>query len=323
MCSERSGSNFILKLLNAHSKICGPSTKHIINPVARNIFRYEPLTNSDNWHELINDIFNLLSSNFSEWKKEFNFQDIMKMAPVGDIGTLIKNIFMEEAIANGKNDVFIKENHLYEFLPFLLINFPKSKYIYQVRDPRDVALSWKKNPSHRGGIVKAAKQWKIDQQNFLKNYNELKKINKATIVKYEDLIENPKRELEKILRFLGHKYESSILNFNSDELTIKNANKQPAWNNLSKSILSDNKKKYIEELTDYEIKIIENICFYEMRYLGYKNSFSKKEINEISEQSIANYNEKEIKQLNYDPIEDILKNMEKKKVFYCKEIKKA
>lgn len=27
MCSERSGSNFITKLMNNHSQICGPSTK--------------------------------------------------------------------------------------------------------------------------------------------------------------------------------------------------------------------------------------------------------------------------------------------------------
>jgi hypothetical protein len=40
MCSERSGSNFITKVMNGHEDICGPSTKHIINPVARNFYRY-------------------------------------------------------------------------------------------------------------------------------------------------------------------------------------------------------------------------------------------------------------------------------------------
>ena len=64
ICSERSGSNFITKLLNGHPNICGPATKHIINPVARNLFRYGDLSVESNWHELLQDIYELISVSF-------------------------------------------------------------------------------------------------------------------------------------------------------------------------------------------------------------------------------------------------------------------
>jgi len=159
MCSERSGSNFITKLLNGHNNICGPSPKHIINPVARNLFRYGDINEKENWNELLVDIHRLINIDFAIWEKEFSLEDLKALAPIGDVASLIRNIFLEEARANGKQHVFIKENHVYEFLPFLLLNFPESKYVYMVRDPRDMALSWKKNPDHLGGIVKAARQW--------------------------------------------------------------------------------------------------------------------------------------------------------------------
>ena len=88
MCSERSGSNFIQKLLNGHNNICGPSTKHIINPVARNLFRYGDLTQKQNWDELLIDIHRLISISFSIWKKEFSLDDLHTLAPIGDIGVV-------------------------------------------------------------------------------------------------------------------------------------------------------------------------------------------------------------------------------------------
>jgi len=172
MCSERSGSNLITKLLNAHSEICGPSTKHLINPVARNLFRYGDLSNQRNWYALIDDIHVLLSAGFSIWKKEFKKSELKGLAPCGDIVSLLKNIFIEEASEDGKDNIFIKENHLYEFLPFLLINFPEAKFIYQTRDPRDMALSWKKNKSHPGGIIVGAKQGHQFQPSMLKFNND-------------------------------------------------------------------------------------------------------------------------------------------------------
>src|SRR5699024_6329855 len=121
-----SGSNFVTKLLNGHSNICGPSTKHIINPLARNLFRYEPVEKEKNWDELLKDIYRLLNVSFSIWERSFSLEELKTEVPAGNVKKLIQYIFNEEAKANGKKQVFIKENHVYEFLPFLLYNFPEA-----------------------------------------------------------------------------------------------------------------------------------------------------------------------------------------------------
>lgn len=320
MCSERSGSNFITKLLNGHSKICGPSTKHIINPVVRNLFRYEPLTNDENWEELLKDIHRLMNVNFSVWKKTFPLEDLKNLGPVGDTAALIRNIFSEETKANGKQHVFIKENHLYEFLPYLLLNFPESKYIYLTRDPRDMALSWKKNSIHPGGVVKAARQWQKDQQNSLKNYNDLQKLGKAFFVRYEDLITDSVHYLKEIVNFFGLSYEASILDFHKDEVTQMNAGMQKAWNNLSRGVISDNKEKFRKELSEPEIKAIEKICYCEMKILGYEPQYSRLELDQFSEQAVSVLESFEDENVLFERSEGVRDNMEAKRIFYKKVI---
>lgn len=316
MCSERAGSNFIVKLLNGHSNICGPSTKHIINPVARNLFRYEPIDVQDNWNYLIADIHNLMSAAFSVWRKQFSVDELKGLARPGDIVTLIRNIFMEEARANGKQHVFIKENHVYEFLPFLLMNFPEAKYVYQYRDPRDVALSWKKSPDHPGGVVAAARQWQKDQQSTLKNVEVLESLGKVFSLSYEELIDRPVELAEKITGFLGIPHDPAVANFYKDDLTRANAQKQGAWSNLEKGVMSDNKEKYRKELTDAEVLAVEKICWYEMRHLGYMPEFSREEVEKFSNDALEEMNSSEFVSIPLLRSDGVKENMEAKRRFY-------
>ena len=320
LASERSGSNFITKLLNGHSNICGPSTKHIINPVARNLFRYEPLTRKPNWDELLRDMHNLMQVKFSFWKKTFSLDELSLLSQPGDVPTLIKNIFYEEARANGKQHVFVKENHVYEFITFLLLNFPESKYVYLVRDPRDMALSWKKSSNNPGGVVNAARQWKKDQQSNMLIHNQLVKLSKAFLVRYEDLISDSVYWLKDILTFLGVPYEDNILKFYEDEITRKNAANLEAWHNLGKSIISENKNKYIKELNEKEVMAVEKLCFFEMRHLGYEPEFTADNLERFTNDELEEFESFEKSSIVCKRSSGVKMNMEAKKRFYQREV---
>src|SRR5690554_6092716 len=108
VCSERSGSNFVTKLMNNHSQICGPSTKHIINPLARNYFRYQPFNALSNWEALLKDILTLFNVPFSIWKSEFTIEELKSNVPQGDLTSLINYFFLKEAKENKKEHLFIK-----------------------------------------------------------------------------------------------------------------------------------------------------------------------------------------------------------------------
>lgn len=316
MCSERSGSNFTTRMLNGHPNICGPSVKHIINPIYRNLFRYGDLNHQENWDELIIDIHRQINAHFSVWKHQFSVSDLQSLSRPGDVRTLIQNIFLEEARENGKQHVFIKENHVYEFLPYLFSHFPESKFIFQTRDPRDMALSWKKNSDHKGGVVRAATQWVEDQKQSLKNYCLLSQLGKAHFVSYEDLTTNSESEVSKILEFLGIPYDSDILNFHEDKMTILNAKMQKAWANTAKGVLKGNTLKYRAELSEEEVLIIEKICFFEMRHLGYQPEHSQVEVENVSESAVERLNAREIAELAYTPSSGVVENMQAKARFY-------
>lgn len=316
LCSERSGSNFITKLMNNHSHICGPSTKHIINPLARNYFRYQPLIQLSNWEALIDDLLKLYQVEFSFWKSEFTKTEILNQIEHGRLDQLIKYFFTKETHINEKSMCFIKEIKVYEFYSFLKSYFPEAKFIYQVRDPRDMALSLKKNKTHKGGIIAAAKQWKVDQQNYLKIKALEELDSNILLLKYEDLVADTNKEVSSILDFLELKFESSILDMGKDTLTNKNAQTQQAWENLSKPIMTTNFNKYKEELTGQEIKYIEAICFFEMQYLGYQSNFEWSELQKIKDKEINAFAQEELRNLEYNPADGVKLNMEAKKNFY-------
>lgn len=316
MCSERSGSNFITKLMNGHSKIVGPSTKHLFNPLLRNYFRYGDLTVSENWDGLLVDILRLFQSDFSIWETKLDLEKLRNMCPPGDLTALLRAIFQAEARVHGKEHVFVKENHVYEFFPYLMTYFPDAKFVYQVRDPRDMALSWKINENVRGGVVSSARQWKKDQQNSLKNAAILDTTQKVYTLRYEDLIEQPAKHAEEICNFLGLAYEKGILLFYQDSLTIKNSEQISAWSNLAKAVIKNNKNKYKGVLSEEEIKSIEKICYFEMLHFGYQAEYSHEKLAAWSDEEVENLHQIELAELKYEPVHGVLANMSAKARFY-------
>jgi len=316
MCSERSGSNLITRMLDAHSAICGPATKHLINPVARNAFRYEPLELPANWHALLEDIHALLNAEFSHWRTFFSLADLAGLAAPGDLPALIRRVFAAEAEAHGKSVVFVKENQVYEFIAFLLLYFPEATYVYQVRDPRDMALSWKNNPGHPGGVCRAARQWQADQQNSLKLYSELHRLGRARLVYYEQLISEPEKVLADVLGMMGLAYEPAMLSFHESELTRANAGQQHAWSNLDKAVMTDNSQKYRSELSADEIRAIESICYSEMQHLGYRCEFDKAELDRFAAETLPAFELADTRAKAHTQPASVKANVEAKKRFY-------
>ena len=316
LCSERSGSNFITKLMNNHSSICGPSTKHIINPLVRNYFRYQPLTNKQNWNNLLQNVFSLFQVSFSIWNSGFTLEELLANIKKGSIRDVINYFFTKETFKNNKTHCFVKEIKAYEFYPFIKKEFPKANYLHLVRDPRDMALSWKKSKIHQGGIVAAAKQWKEDQQQYLK-ITELEKANfKSVTLKYENLVSDTENQLKKFLKNVNLDFQEEMIHLEKDKLTQKNAGQQKAWENLSKPVMKDNFNKFEKELTTQEIRFIEAICYFEMCHLDYKPKNNWEELKKIASKEINAFAAVEQTKLVYSPNSGVTANMEAKQRFY-------
>jgi hypothetical protein len=102
------------------------------------------------------------------------------------------------------------------FLKYIYRVYPKSKYIFLIRDGRDVVSSYKDggyNLFKDMSLVKnAALNWTdcIDKWNWLK---ERIGVDQLLEVHYEDLVKNPEIVVNKILVFLDLENEEGILNY--------------------------------------------------------------------------------------------------------------
>ncbi|HQU74545.1 MAG TPA: sulfotransferase, partial [Calditrichia bacterium] len=202
LCSERSGSNLITRLMDNHSQYCGPSPTHAMRIVLENAAGYGDLQDPGNWELLIEDIADLFQAKMGVWATRWTRSELLQITTPGDLSGLFRAFFEREARGHHKNRLFVKENHLYRQWDFIRRHFPEARFVWLVRDPRDMALSWKKSPNLRGCAIRSASIWQQDQSACLSLYHQLE--NRPFILKihYEDLVADTPATLRKVCTFL-------------------------------------------------------------------------------------------------------------------------
>ena len=269
--SERSGSNLITKLLDNHSKYCGPTPPHLLRVFYPVLDKYGDLKVDENWNNFVNVILDFFNSKIGVWQTQPSIDELLTLQP-RKLATVVAYIYEVEAKNHDKEKVFIKEVRTYDFFNEIGNDFPGAKFIWLVRDPRDMALSWSKSPVHRGDIVRATKIWQTNQSETLKLHHQFP--NKILLVKYEDLIANQEKELIRICDFLNIDFEEGMVDYHKKKISQDNAVQTDNWKNLNKSIIKDNSKKYLKTLTNEQIQFIEYVCQHEMKKLEYDFEFS-------------------------------------------------
>jgi hypothetical protein len=150
-------------------------------------------------------------------------------------------------------------NHLL----FLKEIFPRAKFIHIIRDPRDYALSvrktWGKN------IYRAAERWRItlisshkDGQSLGEDYLE---------VYFEQLLENSEATMKQISDFLGCEFKDEMINLTRPSEMFGDARGQAR-------IIQGNREKFRTQLSQAEIKRIEEIVFPGLRNTPYKCEYN-------------------------------------------------
>ena len=265
LCSERSGSNLLVRLLDSHPQFCGPPPSHIIRTLALNLTRFGNLKDNDqNWYKLIEISVSILHNQFGQWQSKLDEETLQELVEERSVRGVISAIYQAEMEAQRKQFCAIKENRVYLFLPYLLIAFPQAKYIWLVRDPRDMALSWKNSPNHPGGVRRGAGTWQEDQERFRTIYGYLRENDKVHYLRYEDLLQMPESTLTKLCDFLKIPYSSSMFDFYRKKETMENASRIANWQNLAKPLMFANSGKYVDALSNDEIRSIERLCSAEM-----------------------------------------------------------
>ena len=115
-----------------------------------------------------------------------------------------------------------KNNFYLNYIPILKKMFPSAFFIHLVRDGRDVAVSYKNlskqnfksnyAPKLPNKIEDIVNDWKNNINTIYQSFKLIKSENNY-LLKYEDLVYNPKLELQKLCNKLGEEFDLSMLNY--------------------------------------------------------------------------------------------------------------
>jgi Sulfotransferase family len=153
----------------------------------------------------------------------------------------------------------------------IVAGFSDLQVIHLVRDGRDVALSYRAaffGPKH---IYPLAQRWALYLAEAEATQAALGKSG-FLLVRYEDLLAEPERELRRICGFLGEEFDPAMLHFHERSLTRISDQRNQA--NLLQPVLSDNVEKWRGKMTAREIRIFESVAGAELERYGYARALS-------------------------------------------------
>jgi hypothetical protein len=268
--TERSGSNLLRLMLNAHSRIAVPHPPHIVRYFAPLESAYGNLTSSQRaFATLVDDILGLVRRHIYPWELAIDRARLIREARPRDSLGVTAALYDQYRDQAGKARWGCKSTFMIHYVDRVLERFPNARLIFLTRDPRDVAVSSRHsvfNPYHP---YFTAQLWAEQQRIGLDLLNRL---SRETIlhVRYEDLITRPGETTARFCEFLNESCEASMLRYFETAEARKSASLSRSWRNTDREIMSANFGKYRQELSLSEVRLVESITRSEMESLGYQ-----------------------------------------------------
>ena len=268
----RSGTEYLSALINSHPKIS--STMYRVNFFRYIYNNYNHKDNKINYNKLISDFSKRLKFRYKKKINEKKFVDSIKSKDYGGIyDQIMTNLYLNKKKINWAEKNQLQWREIETFLKIM----KNGKCIHILRDPRAVMLSYKKFTFHRKPAYLSSAFNSIDAMYYILLHNKKFKKN-FLFLRYEDLINNKIKTLNKIWSFLGvKKLEKINLNnlWNGDGKKWKK-NTTQTTKFFNEKIALNNWKN---ELSKREILFVETICHNKMKKFNYKFTEFKSEVN--------------------------------------------
>jgi hypothetical protein len=257
--SGRNGSTLLATILNAHKEIIIPSEQFVLPyaTIRRYIFFF---WTDSRW---VKNVKSLITNTEKTIKWDIDVEGIISKGK--DVSFLFNNIF------NAYKDKYKPESKIWgdksplntNFIKYIYPEFPDAKYIFLIRDPRDVALSYRKylgSGSFKFGIWK----WK----DSVRSYDYLLERTDVLLVKYENLVESPNNEIGKITDFLNLSKDDSIAKYkvSAEKMGVE---EDSHHQNLKNPISPRSVGKWKNELSEKDLSYFKMNIKIEMQRFGY------------------------------------------------------
>ncbi|GJQ57455.1 MAG: sulfotransferase [Candidatus Scalindua sp. AMX11] len=281
----RSGTKLLRDLLNQNPKIGIPIAESNFIPIMIKRYGNPPQLENATDFQLFYEEYTKTS--FFWWMKEFDCvmsKEFLEKNADKKSWASIFEVILRYHVMSGRDKDFIwgdkTPSYLYH-IDLLKDLYPKAKFLHILRDPRDCCISaqkaWGTNlfsfaDSWHRGVEAAQTSGRPLGDSYMEIY-------------YESLIGDPEKTLTGICEFLGCEFTSAMMQLGRDTENLGDAKGQT-------KIVSNNKKKYLTELSISKIKRIEEIVYPVMKSTeyGFEYALRHRPLSNIKLKIISRFN---------------------------------
>jgi hypothetical protein len=267
--TERSGSNLLRLVLNAHSRIAVPHPLHLMRYLAPTEDARGDLNDPAVFGRLVDDVLLLKRVHIHPWTVPIDRQRIMDEASPRDAMGVLGAMYDQVREAEGKARWGCKSTFMVHYADRALARDPGARFVLLVRDPRDVAASSRRSVFSPFHPWFTAQLWR-DQQLIGLELLERLGVERVHLLRYEDLLDQPEASVRTLCAFLAEPFEPQMLRFHESREARTSAKLSESWENTAKPVLSGNAGKYRRHLSEEEVRMVEAVCGALMDRLGYE-----------------------------------------------------
>lgn len=265
--SPRAGTTLLSRILDRHSRLAVYHETHYYPLFRSELHRYGDLRRPANLKRLIEDVREV--TRVQGFMAPPTTEALLEALPEPTFEGVLATLLWLHARQHGKLRAGDKTPGHHAYLGDILENFSDSPVIFVLRDPRDTVHSMRR--ALGVSLNGAAWMWNQAFRSY-RNFSD-----RVHLVRYEELVTEPKRIVAPLCTALGQEFENDMLRF--FESIPQSLAARPNFSKLLKGIDTESVGKFDRMAVD-DIRRIEALCAEGMETLGYP--FSTREITRMS-----------------------------------------
>jgi Sulfotransferase family len=244
--APRSGTTLLSLMLDSHSRIAIPYESHFIVSYFRRFVESGNAWNPADRKSVVESI--LREPYVRKWDRPVCINDI-RLEACDTLAGTIDQIFGAYAGHCGKDRWGDKTPGYTGHAHVLNSLFPNCQFIHLIRDGRDVAISHARQPWGPADWPTALVSW-VAVVGCARKMLAMLPPTRRYEIRFEELVENPDRELRVLMEFLGMAYEESMVSAYTSRASNKvGARIENQHANLAKPPSTSERGKWKEQLS--------------------------------------------------------------------------
>jgi hypothetical protein len=272
--TERSGSNMLRLMLDAHSRVFMPHPPHVMHYFAHLEPHYGDLAREVPFRRLVRDVLRLVHRHIHPWEHVPSEEEVIASSPSRDLLGVKVGLYEAARRRSGKARWGSKSTFVVHHGERVLQVFPRARMLWLVRDPRDVAVSSRRSVFSPFHPLHVAELWA--EQQALAGALEQRHPGAVLRVHYEELVREPDAQIVRILAFLGEEMEPAVSRFYERAAAKHQAALSESWANTARPARPDSVGAWRHALLPREVAVVEAVAGPAMAELGYRPSLPRR-----------------------------------------------